>query len=147
MTTVRTFALVLVTLAGCMMPGQGQTAAYPAASGGGAPSGGGGSDPAMAASSGGGGAPAAPAGPTVVDVELHNDCSNEVKLFLGDKPGFGSGTSTSLGSNTTTSYQMKPGDMIWIIDDSEHGLASTTIGGGSSRTHISITSGCTGFGQ
>ena len=90
-------------------------------------------------------APAAPAAPQVVSVTLHNDCDHTVKLFLGDKPKFGSGTSTSLGSNTTTSYQMKPGDMIWITDDSENGLSSTSIAGGSSQ-RIVITSGCTGFG-
>ena len=61
-----------------------------------------------------------------VSVELHNDCPNTVKLFLGEKPKFGSGTNTSLGSNTTTSYQMKPGDMIWITDDSENGVSSTS---------------------
>lgn len=87
----------------------------------------------------------APAAPQVVSVELHNDCDHTVKLFLGDKPKFGSGTNTSLGSNTTTSYQMKPGDMIWITDDSENGLSSTSIGGGSSQ-RITITSSCTGFG-
>ena len=75
-------------------------------------------------------AASAPAAPQVVSVTLHNDCPNTVKLFLGEKPKFGSGTNTSLGSNTTTSYQMKPGDMIWITDDSENGLSSTSIGGG-----------------
>lgn len=91
-------------------------------------------------------APAAPAAPQVVSVTLHNDCDHTVKLFLGDKPKFGSGTSTSLGSNTTTSYQMKPGDMIWITDDSENGLSSTSIGGGGGSQRINITSSCTGFG-
>lgn len=88
----------------------------------------------------------APAGPVVVSVELHNDCDHTVKLFLGEKPGFGSGTQTSLGSNTTTSYQMKPGDMIWITDDSENGLSSTSIGGGGGMQRIKIMSSCTGFG-
>lgn len=88
----------------------------------------------------------APAAPQVVSVELHNDCDHTVKLFLGDKPKFGSGTNTSLGSNTTTSYQMKPGDMIWITDDSENGLSSTSIGGGGGMQRIRIMPGCTGFG-
>ena len=101
------------------MPGQnpnyaggGGGGGYPAGSGG-APAAGS-SDPSapMAASSGGAAPAAAPAAPQVVSVSLHNDCPNTVKLFLGEKPKFGSGTNTSLGSNTTTSYQMKPGDMI-----------------------------------
>jgi len=154
-------ALVLAGAAGCMLPGPYQTSPGPyQTSPGQNPNYGGGSY-------GGGGAPAssapassepmpaatpaaattAPAGPQVVSVELHNDCSNTVKLFLGQKPKYGSGTSTSLGSNTTTSYQMKPGDMIWIIDDSENGLSSTTIGGGNGSQRIRITSSCTGFGS
>jgi hypothetical protein len=144
-----TLLMAFIGLGGCLIP--------PAQGGGGSPAYGGGT-PGYASSSGGGsepapppntygGAPAAsaPAAPQVVSVTLHNDCNHTVKLFLGDKPKFGSGTNTSLGSNTTTSYQMKPGDMIWITDDSENGLSSTSIGGGSSQ-RINITSGCTGFG-
>ena len=114
-----TLLFALIGFGGCViLVGQ-------ASSGGGYPSspGGGGyaAAPAAPASSGesgggttGGGAPvaSAPAAPQVVSVTLHNDCSNTVKLFLGEKPKFGSGTNTSLGSNTTTSYQMKPSDMI-----------------------------------
>jgi hypothetical protein len=143
-----TLLMAFIAMGGCLIP--------PAQSGGGSPAYGGGS-PGYASSSGGtsesapppstyGGTPAAaPAGPQIVSVTLHNDCDHTVKLFLGDKPKFGSGTNTSLGSNTTTSYQMKAGDMIWITDDNENGLSSTSIGGGSSQ-RINITSGCTGFG-
>lgn len=139
-----TLLLAFIGAGGCIMP--------PAGSGGGG-------SPAYASSSSGPSSSstsneaampeatpaAAPAAPQVVSVTLHNDCDHTVKLFLGDKPKFGSGTNTSLGSNTTTSYQMKPGDMIWITDDSENGLSSTSIGGGSSQ-RINITSSCTGFG-
>jgi len=142
-----TLLLAFIGAGGCLIP---------AAQGGGASPGYASSSPGYASSSGSpeaapppGSAPssaaAAPAGPQVVSVTLHNDCDHTVKLFLGDKPKFGSGTNTSLGSNTTTSYQMKAGDMIWITDDSENGLSSTSIGGGSSQ-RITITSGCTGFG-
>jgi hypothetical protein len=139
-----TLLLAVIAAGGCLMP--------PAGSGGGG-------SPAYASSNGPSSSPsttpseampeatpaAAPAAPQVVSVTLHNDCDHTVKLFLGDKPKFGSGTNTSLGSNTTTSYQMKPGDMIWITDDSENGLSSTSIGGGSSQ-RINITASCTGFG-
>jgi hypothetical protein len=141
-----TLLLAFIGMGGCLIP--------PAQSGG-SPAYGGGS-PGYASSSTSseaappsatyGGTPAAaPAAPQVVSVTLHNDCNHTVKLFLGDKPKFGSGTNTSLGSNTTTSYQMKPGDMIWITDDNENGLSSTSIGGGSSQ-RINITASCTGFG-
>lgn len=143
--------LLGVLVGGCVIPASqgGSGGAYPSSGGGGGGGGGYSSAPAEPASynGGGGGAPAAsaPAAPQVVSVTLHNDCPNTVKLFLGEKPKFGSGTNTSLGSNTTTSYQMKPGDMIWITDDSENGLSSTSIGGGSSQS-IRIMPGCTGFG-
>jgi len=138
----RTLLLGVFALGGCIVPpqsngGAAAPSAQPASYSSGGESGG----------ESGGGAPAAsaPAAPQVVSVTLHNDCPNTVPLFLGEKPGFGSGTKTSLSSNTTTSYQMKPGDMIWIIDDSENGISSTSIGGGSSQS-IRIMPGCTGFG-
>ncbi|HEY1558047.1 MAG TPA: hypothetical protein VGF94_24625 [Kofleriaceae bacterium] len=139
------FALVLAGMTGCVLPA-GQNPNYGNGGGGYAGGGGGGGGPAASSSDPSGPPPAtAPAGPQVVSVELHNDCANTVKLFLGEKPKFGSGTNTSLGSNTTTSYQMKPGDMIWIIDDGENGVSSTTIGGNSGSLRLRITSGCNGF--
>lgn len=147
-----TLLLAFIGFGGCVIPaGQASSGStYPSSSGGG-----GGYPAAQPASAStgesggesGGGAPmaSAPAAPQVVSVTLHNDCPNNVKLFLGEKPKFGSGTNTSLGSNTTTSYQMKPGDMIWITDDSENGISSTSIGGGSSQS-IRIMPSCTGFG-
>lgn len=137
-----TLLLAFIGAGGCIMPPAGSSGggspAY--ASNNSAPSSSGEAMPEATPA-----AAQAPAAPQVVSVTLHNDCDHTVKLFLGDKPKFGSGTNTSLGSNTTTSYQMKPGDMIWITDDSENGLSSTSIGGGSSQ-RINITSSCTGFG-
>ncbi|HTM22088.1 MAG TPA: hypothetical protein VL172_16315 [Kofleriaceae bacterium] len=118
-------------------PAGGGTAPPP---GGGDPyAGSGDANPATA----GGSEPAAPAGPQVVSVTLRNTCPSTVKLFMGDKPKFGSGTYTSLSSNTVTSYSMKEGDLIWIVDDSENGLSSTSISRAS--TNIEILPSCTGF--
>ena len=143
-----TVLLAFAAFGGCVIPAASQ------GNGGGYPSGGGGGYSSAPASSSESAPPpgsassssSAPAAPQVVSVTLHNDCPNTVKLFLGEKPKFGSGTNTSLGSNTTTSYQMKPGDMIWITDDSENGLSSTSIGGGGSFQSIRIMPSCTGFG-
>ena len=142
-----TFLLAFTAFGGCVIPAASSGGGgYPANNGGGgyasAPASGNESAPPPGSSSSSSSAPAAP---QVISVSLHNDCPNTVKLFLGEKPKFGSGTNTSLGSNTTTSYQMKPGDMIWITDDSENGLSSTSIGGGSSQS-IRIMPSCTGFG-
>ena len=140
--------LAFAAFGGCVIPAASSGGGgYPSNSGGGgyasAPASSSESAPPPGSSSSSSSAPAAP---QVISVSLHNDCPNTVKLFLGEKPKFGSGTNTSLGSNTTTSYQMKPGDMIWITDDSENGLSSTSIGGGNTFQSIRIMPSCTGFG-
>jgi hypothetical protein len=85
----------------------------------------------------------APAGPSVVSVTLKNNCRETVKLFFGDKPKFGSGTYSSLGANTQTSHSFRPGDMMWIVDDGQNGISSTSVSAGMSR--IEITESCTGL--
>jgi hypothetical protein len=138
-------AVCTLALSACfpMMPANG-------GSGGGAPppSSGGGSSESSPAEPGpgpaaGGGATAPAAGPQLDSVTLHNDCKKTVKLFLGEKPKFGSGTSTTIGSNTTQSYSLGVGKMIWIVDDSENGVANYTGQAGSHR--IKIPASCTGF--
>lgn len=143
-----TLLLAFAAFGGCVIPAASSGGGgYPANSGGGgyasAPASSSESAPPPGTSTS---ASSAPAAPQVISVSLHNDCPNTVKLFLGEKPKFGSGTNTSLGSNTTTSYQMKPGDMIWITDDSENGVSSTSIGGGGTFQSIRIMPSCTGFG-
>jgi hypothetical protein len=81
--------------------------------------------------------------PVSVSVTLRNNCPSTVKLFFGDKPGFGGGKYTSAHSNTAQSMSFPPGEMIWIVDDSQNGISSTTVSAGM-RT-IEITKSCTGF--
>jgi hypothetical protein len=88
-------------------------------------------------------APAPAATPQVVSVSLKNNCKETVKLFFGKKPKFGSGTYSTLGSNTRTSKQMKPGDMIWIVDEGQNGVSSYTVSAGSRDAEI--TDSCTGW--
>jgi hypothetical protein len=83
-----------------------------------------------------------PSGPSRWSLTLHNDCRSTVKLFLGQKPKFGSGTYTTLGSNNTTSYSGNAGDMIWIVDDSQNGVSSLSPSG---SQRMKITSSCSGF--
>lgn len=101
----------------------------------------------MAASSNaggnGGGGSSAPSGPVTVSVTLRNRCRETVKLFYGDKPKFGSGTYSSLGGNSSTSKSFSEGDMVWIVDDGQNGLSSTTIGRGTNT--VEITESCTGM--
>jgi hypothetical protein len=84
------------------------------------------SAPAAAPPAAGSPAPA-PSPPSVVSVTLRNTCGSTVRIFFGDKPKFGSGTYSTLSSNTRTSKQFRPGDMMWIVDQSDNGLASVTI--------------------
>lgn len=94
---------------------------------------------AASASSGGAGAPASGG---MVSVRLYNACSETVKLFFGDNPKFGSGTSSQLSSNTSTSYSMREGDMIWIMIDGEPAASYSASPGNAS---IQITRSCGGF--
>ena len=97
--------------------------------------------------SSGGAAPSSSPAPapqsTYVSATLRNTCPNTVKLFFGDKPKYGSGTSSSLGANTSRSVSGNTGDMIWITDDSGNGISSISLSP-SVRT-IEITGSCSGF--
>lgn len=84
-----------------------------------------------------------PKGPERYSVSLKNECSKTVKLFFGQKPKFGSGTYSSISSNTLTSRSGTVGDMIWIVDDGQNGLSSYSPRSGSQT--VVITSGCGGF--
>ncbi len=84
-----------------------------------------------------------PKGPQTVSVSIKNECKQTVKLFFGDKPKFGSGTYSSLGSNTLTSRSMREGDMIWLVDDSQNGMGAVTVS--SATRKVEILPSCTGI--
>jgi len=151
-------------LAACFIPVQQQPAPQPAGGYSGAPPAGGGyagndgSDGSGGGysndgSSGGGygangtagsagNAGSAPAAPTVVSVTIRSACANTVKVFYGEKPKFGSGTYSSISSNSVQSHSFRPGEMFWVVDDSETGLGSATISAGTRE--LEITSSCSG---
>lgn len=151
MTRFSMLLLLAAGITGCIIPPQGGAGStpppgYAGNTGGGAPAASGGGYEAQPAAASGGAEAAAPeaAAPQVVSIDLHNDCPNDVKLFIGNDPKFGSGTHTSLESNSTTSFQMKPGDMIWIEDDNENGISSMSASPG--QTSMRILPSCSGFG-
>jgi hypothetical protein len=137
---MKTVLALVVFSTACLMPQQRGGSNY---GGGGAPasSSGGGDEPAMASTSGGPppAAAAAPAGP--VSVTIRSACSKTVKVFYGDKPKFGSGTYSSIDSNSVQSHSFKPGEMLWIVDESENGLGSATISAGTRE--LEVGSSCT----
>jgi hypothetical protein len=85
-------------------------------------------------------APAAPAASSHVSVTVRSQCSKTVRVFFGQKPKFGSGRTSSVSSNSVSNESFNTGDMMWIVDESDNGLASTTV---SSSTHeITVGSDC-----
>ena len=120
-------AALLCTSASCipLMPAGGGAGRAPAGTAGPA-----GAGPAAAPSSDPSAPPAttpaaAPAGP--VSVDIHGSCDKDVKVFYGEKPGFSSGTFSSIESNSTESHSFRAGEVMWVVDDHENGVSSVTI--------------------
>lgn len=113
--------------------------------GGGGGGGGSASPPSFDSPSSSGSDPGAsqPAAPSVVSITLRNTCGQTVDLFFGEKPKFGSGTYSNMSSNSSTSKSMRPGEMIWIVDESQNGISSVTIEAGTGT--VEITGDCSGF--
>jgi hypothetical protein len=76
-----------------------------------------------------------------VSVTIRSSCGRTVPVFYGDKPKYGSGTTSSVSTNSVSSHSFRVGDMMWVLDDSGNGAGSITI---SERTRtIEIDSSCT----
>jgi hypothetical protein len=140
-------AALVVTASGCLMmpPQQGGMAGGPTAGGGGAPS-----DPAAGAPNtpSAPGAPNTPSSPPPMiptSLEVHSDCPKTVGVFLGEKPGFSSGTRSSVGSNNTTTFPRKPDGSLtfWVLDDKDQGVTSTTVSASTKR--LTIDRSCKGI--
>jgi hypothetical protein len=156
---MKLLALMAALVTACIIPVQpAQQPAGGGDAGGGAGGGGGGGGGGYAGSDGsdgtsyssGGGtagtdgaAGQAPTAPSVVSVTIRSACRDTVKVFYGDKPKFGSGTYSSISSNSVQSHSFRPGDMFWIVDDSQAGLGSVTISAGTRE--LEITASCTGI--
>jgi len=81
--------------------------------------------------------------PQLDSLTLHSDCATTVKLFVGQKPKFGSGTSTSISSNATQSFSLQPGKSIWIVSATDEGVAEYVGQAGAHR--MKIPSSCKEF--
>ena len=78
----------------------------------------------------------APAGPQTVSVTIRSSCSKTAKVFYGDKPGFSSGTQSSISSNSVQSKTFRVGDQMWVLDDSGKALGSVRIDAGTRQLEI-----------
>jgi hypothetical protein len=137
-------ALLAVGLSACFIQQPTQPGGtYAGGSSGGTSAGGGdgtsgGGDPYANGGDGSGGGAAA-SGPVYVDIR--SACPDTVPVFYGSDPGYGSGTESSIESNSVSSYTFNPGDMFWITDGNGHGVASVTV---SANTHeLEIDASCT----
>jgi hypothetical protein len=82
----------------------------------------------------------APAGPQTVSVTIRSSCGQTVKVFYGDNPGFSSGTTSSISSNSVQSKTFQVGDQMWVLDGAGKGAGSVTIGSGT--RNVEIASSC-----
>jgi len=141
-------AFLALPLVHCMpmMPPQ---PASPGAPGGSDPSATGASETTAAGLQSPAASPASPAAPQAkaasapsafvpTTVEIHSDCTKTTPVFYGEKPKFGSGTKSSIGSNTTTSASRKSDGTltVWIIDEQENGIASVHVDASTKRVEI-----------
>jgi hypothetical protein len=74
--------------------------------------------------------------PKSIGVDLKNSCGQTAKVFFGDKPKFGSGTYSSLGSNVRSRHTFQVGDQFWIVDDSQNGVANVVVDEGTREIEI-----------
>jgi hypothetical protein len=123
--------LATLTMAGCFIQ---QPAADPTYGGGG----GGGAAGDPYAGEGAADPATQPHGP--VSVTIRSSCGQTMRVFFGSDPRFGSGTHSTISSNSVSSYTFQPGDMFWITDDSDNGIASVTVSEGTRQ--IEIDSSC-----
>ncbi len=108
------------------------------------PTGAGPSSPSTPNVAGNGGAPSvagnggAPKPMIPTSLEVHSDCPKTVGVFLGEKPGFSSGTKSSVSSNSTTTYPRKPDGSLtfWVLDDKDQAVSSTAVTASTKRVTI-----------
>ncbi|MEO7092731.1 MAG: hypothetical protein ABI175_05740, partial [Polyangiales bacterium] len=48
-------------------------------------------------------------------------------VFYGNKPKYGSGTSSSVSTNSVSSHSFREGDMFWVTDESGNGIDGFTV--------------------
>lgn len=62
-----------------------------------------------------------------VSVTIRSSCPKTVPVFYGNKPKYGSGTSSSVSTNSVSSHSFREGDMFWVTDESGNGLDGFTV--------------------
>lgn len=86
---------------------------------------------------------AAIAGPAGVSVTFRSRCATMVRVCFGENPKLHCDITAPISGNSITSYTFEPGDMIWVVDAQNNGLASASIS--ASTSEVEIASSCTGL--
>jgi hypothetical protein len=74
-----------------------------------------------------------------VSVNIRSRCDKTVRVFFGDKPKFGSGTTSSISSNSIQSHSFRVGDQMWIVDEHDNGVSNTQISSSTREIEVSCT--------
>ena len=87
----------------------------------------------------------APPPPANVSFTLKNTGGNSVRVFIGTKPKYGSGTTGNISGNSINSMHGTVGDQICIVDGSDNPISCMTISNGMGTVYINKAG--TGFGD
>jgi hypothetical protein len=71
-----------------------------------------------------------------LNVVVDNRCSSTVHLFFGQQPRPNSNYYTTMNGRSQQSVMMMPGDLAWIIDENQNGIASTEVGVNTTRVVV-----------
>ena len=82
-------------------------------------------------------APESAAAPSTVSVTIRSACRKTAKVFYGEKPGFSSGTQSSVSSNSVSSKTFRVGDQMWVLDDSGKPLGNVEVSANTRQIEIS----------
>ncbi len=82
--------------------------------------------------------------PTSVSFSLSNTSAENVRIFIGDTPKYGSGTTGNVSGNSVERRTAKVGDQICIVDASDNPIACITVS--QSMGDVVINKSGTGFG-
>jgi hypothetical protein len=88
-------------------------------------------------------APVAPKTESPVSITIRSKCGKTVKVFYGKDPKFGSGTRSSVSSNSVSSHTFRPGEQFWVVDDNDRGLGNAVASPGTRE--FEILASCTGI--
>ena len=78
-----------------------------------------------------------------VSVTIRSKCPKTVKVFYGKDPKFGSGTRSSVSSNSVSSHTFRAGEQFWVVDDNDRGLGNAVASPGTRE--FEILASCTGI--